>query len=99
MLVKVGEYRINLTHVLYVATDEAGDGTASVVFSEKIIELTQSESKEFLAAWDKWAAFQAGAQEINEYAIKENIAHIRAAQNKSGIVPVAAMPQLKRGRG
>lgn len=96
MLVKVGEYRINLTHVLYVATDEAGDGTASVVFSEKIIELTQSESKEFLAAWDKWAAFQTEAQKINEFAIAENLKQIEAAQNKSGIV-IPKMPRGARG--
>jgi len=100
MLIKVGDYRINLTRVLYVTVSELDGVLVEVVFPERVIPLKNKEAEQLLDAWDKWAQFQNDAQEINEFAVAENLKQVRQAQNKSGIVaPVAAMPLLKRGRG
>ena len=96
MLIKVGEYRFNLTHVESVRTCE--DGALIVGFiSGQVVDLPASPlSEQFLAAWDKWVQFQAEAQKINEFAIAENLKQIEAAQNKSGIV-IPKMPRGARG--
>ena len=95
MLIKAGDYRINLAHVAFI---EGGrDMLIIELTSGGRIQLKDDRAIEFLTTWDKWAAFQAEVQEINEFSIRENIAHIRAAQNKSGIViPKMTTP---RGRG
>lgn len=94
MLIKVGDYRINLTHVQYIVSDTGG--VRAVMVSGAVIEVGEN-GDQLLSAWDKWAQFQNDAQAVNEWAIAENLKQIEAAQNKSGIVkPMLTMP---RGRG
>ncbi len=98
MLIKVGGYRINLAHVAFIEGSE--NSLIIECASGGRIQLKNDDAASFLNAWDKWAEFQADAQEVNEFAVAENLKQIRQAQNKSGIVqPVPAMPRLNRGRG
>lgn len=94
MLIKVGDYRINLAHVAFI---EGGRDMLIVeLTSGGRIQLKNDQATQFLTIWDKWAQFQAEAQKINEFAIAENLKQIEAAQNKSGIV-IPKMPRGARG--
>ena len=98
MLVKVGRYRINLAHIAFVEDSSAiSQIDVRFVNGEKIRFGAKELCEQFLTAWDKWAAFQNDAQEMNEFAVRQSLEQIKAAQNKSGIViPKMTTP---RGRG
>lgn len=98
MLIKVGKYRINLAHVVFIEMDESVNVAIVEMVGSERIHLKDDSAADFLAAWDKWAQFQNDAQEINEFAVAENLKQIKQAQNKSGIIaPKMTMPRGARG--
>jgi len=103
MPIKVGKIRINLAHVEYVGAVGEGGEDALVSFtsgSSYVFPKEGGEAAQFLTAWDKWAQFQNDAQEINEFAVAENLKQVRQSQNKSGIIqPVPKMPLVNRRQG
>ena len=94
MLIKVGDYRINLAHVQYIVSDTGG--VRAVMISGAVIEAGENGGQ-LLDTWDKWSQFQNDAQNINEFAVAQNLEQIKAAQNKSGIIAPKMM--IPRGRG
>lgn len=99
MLIKVGKYRINLTHVARI-DDVQSKVEVDVFFIDgESITLTGDQAVIFCNAWDKWAQFQNDAQYVNEYNASAAIEQIKEIQKRGGIVqPVPAMPRLNRGR-
>lgn len=94
MLVKIGDDRINLSHVTFIY-DEGGICNVYFTNNRESLKFEGEECKQLLAAWDEWAADQANLKEsitrYNKLAEDFNAKLQELAQYERELMQKAAM--------